>query len=303
MALKTKIRLEQVTGSMLQMRPPVFQSRPILQNFNPIDLSGSLGYFSQAIANINGSLDFGAQTPGVILHDSANVPTVLLAGAFDGIQSLKLAQRDGTTDDGMKLVFTSTGAHAASTILLNNNAGTGTDSVKVNSTAGGVDIDAKLVLALDGEGGIDIGKTADAAIDIDSTTLDIDASGAITIDGTSTVSIDGADDMNFTLTSGTDAEDLTIQLAGATDSSLFVLSSGTGTDAIDIDATAGSMLIGKSLADQKTLKIGKNGAVEMVFSPHDTPANEKISLINTAGTADEAILIDSVAGGLKLAAW
>ena len=38
------------------------------------------------------------------------------------------------------------------------------------------------------ESGINIGKAADVAIDIDSSTLYIDASGAITIDGTSTLS-------------------------------------------------------------------------------------------------------------------
>ena len=40
----------------------------------------------------------------------------------------------------------------------------------------------------------------------------------------------------------------------------------------------------------------------MVFTPSGTAGNEKISLINTSGTADDAIKIDAVAGGLTLAA-
>ena len=38
---------------------------------------------------------------------------------------------------------------------------------------------------------VSIGTTADVPIDIDSSTLDIDASGAVTLDSTSTISIDG----------------------------------------------------------------------------------------------------------------
>jgi len=111
-------------------------------------------------------------------------------------------------------------------------------------------------------------------------------------------SIDGVQPSNITVDSAGNADDLTISVTGATDSSLFLTSAGTGVDAIDIDASAGSMLIGKSLADGKTLKIGKNAAVEMTFTPHGTPASEKWSLVNTAGTATDAISLQSVAGGI-----
>ena len=73
--------------------------------------------------------------------------------------------------------------------------------------------------------------------------MDIDSSGAIAIDGTSTISIDGADDMNFTITSGTGGEDLTIAQLGANDSSIIITAAGTGADAVSIDATAGSMAV------------------------------------------------------------
>ena len=164
-----------------------------------------------------------------------------------------------------------------------------------------IDVDAEGALTLDG-GSITIGGDSDVAVDIDSSTLDIDSSGAITIDGTGTVSIDGADDMNFTITSGTGGEDLTIQQIGANDSSIIITAAGTGADAVSIDATAGDMLIAPNLINGKTLTIGPSSATQMVFTPHGTAASEKISLINTAGTADDAIKIDSVAGGLLLAA-
>ena len=162
-----------------------------------------------------------------------------------------------------------------------------------------IDIDSEGALTLDG-GSITIGGDADVATVIESTTLDINSSGAITIDGTGTVSIDGADDMNFTITSGTDGEDLTIAQLGANNSSILITAAGTGTDAVSIDATAGSMVIAPSLANGKTLTIGPSSAVQMVFTPHGTAANEKWSTINTAGTATNAIALTATAGGVDI---
>ena len=142
-----------------------------------------------------------------------------------------------------------------------------------------------------GSGEIDL--TTSGAMDLNS--------AAFTLDGT-TISIDGTDDVNLTVTSSTAGEDLTIAQIGANDSSIIITAAGTGTDAVKIDATAGDMLIAPALIDGKTLKIGPNGATEMVFTPSGTAGSEKISLINTSGTADDAIKIDSVAGGLTLAA-
>ena len=164
-----------------------------------------------------------------------------------------------------------------------------------------IDVDAEGALTLDG-GSITIGGDSDVAVDFASSTFDLDASGAITIDGTSTVSIDGADDMNFTITSGTSGEDLTIQQIGANDSSIIITAAGTGTDAVSIDATAGDMVIAPNLINGKTLTIGPSSATQMVFTPHGTASSEKISLINTSGTADDAIKIDAESGGLTLAA-
>ena len=66
-----------------------------------------------------------------------------------------------------------------------------------------------LVSILDSAGGIDIGKTSDVAIDIDASTLDIDTSAGFTLDAT-TVSIDGTDDSNLTVTNS--GKDLTLLL-------------------------------------------------------------------------------------------
>ena len=77
---------------------------------------------------------------------------------------------------------------------------------------------------------------------------------------------------------------------------------GTGADAISIDATAGSMLIAPSLADEKTLTIGNTSSTYMLLSPDATAADEKILIKNALGDSDAAIKLWSAAGGITLLA-
>jgi hypothetical protein len=73
-----------------------------------------------------------------------------------------------------------------------------------------------------------------------------------------------------------------------------------GTGLLSLDSAAGSITVGATLTDAQTLKLGKNGATEMIFTPHGTASNEKISLTNTAGTANDAIKLLSTAGGVTI---
>jgi hypothetical protein len=82
-----------------------------------------------------------------------------------------------------------------------------------------------------------------------------------------------------------------------------------GTDTIDIDAgtgllsldsATGSITMGTSLMDDKTLTLGPPGATQMVFTPSNTASSEKISLTNTSGTANDAISLTSTTGGITL---
>lgn len=67
-----------------------------------------------------------------------------------------------------------------------------------------------------------------------------------------------------------------------------------------VDSTAGSLEVGTSLANAQTLKLGPASATQMVFTPHGTPASEKISITNTAGDASDAIKMTSTAGGVSV---
>jgi hypothetical protein len=263
--------------------------------------TGSFGYL-----NVVGDGVFG----GNITFGDANTDSVSFSA---DISSTLIPNTDDTYDIGSASqawqdLYLEGDIHLTDAGTVQTDAG----ALTIDSTAAGlvldghtgVDIDASNSgkVAIDGAGGIDIGVATDVAIDIDSAALDIDASGAITIDSTSTVSIDGADDMNFTITSGTAGEDLTIAQIGANDSSILITAAGTGTDAVSIDATAGSMVIAPSLANGKTLTIGPSSATQMVFTPHGTAASEKISLTNTAGDATDAIAVTATAGGIDIGA-
>jgi hypothetical protein len=73
-----------------------------------------------------------------------------------------------------------------------------------------------------------------------------------------------------------------------------------GVGNVTIDSATGSITMGAVLTDGQTLKLGKNAATEMIFSPHGTAGSEKISLTNTSGDAVDAISLTSTAGGITL---
>ena len=209
----------------------------------------------------------------------------------------------GDEDD---LTIEVTGANDASLILAS--AGTGTDAMSLDVTAGSMVVAPSLAdgqtLKLGKNGATEMvftphGTAANEKISLTNTAGT--ASDAISITATAGgLDLNAVEASSITLASAGDEDDLTIEVTGANDASLLLSSAGTGTDAMSLDVTAGSMVVAPSLADGQTLKLGKNGATEMVFTPHGTPANEKISLTNTAGTASDAISLSSVAGGFAV---
>tara|TARA_R110001606_G_scaffold183689_1_gene330484 strand:- start:586 stop:2877 length:2292 start_codon:yes stop_codon:yes gene_type:complete len=85
---------------------------------------------------------------------------------------------------------------------------------------------------------LDANANAGSIVDIDAGILDIDVTGTATIDG-ATISIDGTDDSNINVTGSGKA--LAIGVAGGGAQVLSLTSAGTGTNAIDINATAGGL--------------------------------------------------------------
>jgi len=136
--------------------------------------SATTSALSLSTSNPAGGIDIDAGTGGVDVETTG-------AFSIDGAAASNITVASGEANED--LTISVTGATASSLIL--SSAGTGADAVDINASAGGIDIDANGVLALDGAGGIDIGKNADVAIDVDASTFDLDASGALTLTSTS----------------------------------------------------------------------------------------------------------------------
>jgi len=79
----------------------------------------------------------------------------------------------------------------------------------------------------------------------------------------------------------------------------IVNTNGTAEDAISLNSIAGGAKV--LVADSKNLVLGNSGEdVYFKVSPSATAANEKISVVNSNGTAADSIFINSVSGGLNM---
>ena len=145
-------------------------------------------------------------------------------------------------------------------------AGGSGHSITLNATA------AQAQLKTTTSGQVDITSAAD---------IDINATTGIAIDAT-TVSIDGTDDSNLTVTAS--GKDLDIAVAGGSTQELRLASAGTGASALHLNASAGSVDIDS--ADAITV----DAADEIVVTT--TSADGHISLVS-AHTAGVAFHIDA----------
>jgi hypothetical protein len=102
------------------------------------------------------------------------------------------------------------------------------------------------------------------------------------------------------------ADDLTIDLTGATDSSIILNSAGTGEDAIRLNATAGGIDINsiatKNVAiDGGQVLIGSlDDAASAIALTSNVGTSETIVVTNTLGTSESAITLLSSAGGVNI---
>lgn len=102
------------------------------------------------------------------------------------------------------------------------------------------------------------------------------------LSGIGTIAFDAAAS-TVTLTSTGDAQDLTISLAGATNSSLVLSSTGTAADALTISTSAGGM----------DITVAGAAAGEDL----DLSADSSINIISSEAAADDAIVIQTTGAG------
>ena len=240
-----------------------------------------------------------AHTAGQSILISANASDTAILDIDAGELDIDVQDQitiDTTSADGHIAI---TSAHTAGdSILISANANAGSI---LDIDAGIIDIDVQDTINIDAADEIEIATTsadghitltsahtsgvafhidanADAAseVQIDAGVLDIDVTAGITIDGT-TLSIDGTDDSNITVTAS--AKDLDIAVAGGGTQELRLASAGTGASALHLNASAGSVDIDS--ADAITV----DAADEIVITT--TSADGHISLVSahTSGVA------------------
>ena len=254
-----------------------------LQSAGAIDIDADGG---KVTIDGSGGIDIGVESDVAIDIDSSTLD-IDASGAItiDGTSTLSI-DVDGATN-----INTSVGG-----IEINSEAG----SLTLDGHTG-VDIDASNSgkVSIDGAGGIDIGVAADVAIDVDSSTLDIDASGNITINGegstaissSGALSIDSETGINIGTTTDKpidiDASTFDVDASGAlTIDSATSIGIGTNADKpIDIDST--------------TLDIDSSGAITIngesttAISSSGALSIDSETSINIGTTSDKPVNIDS----------
>ena len=113
---------------------------------------------------------------------------------------------------------------------------------------------------------------------------------------------DGGVEPGLVLVGGSENAEVDVEIGNGS-ASLTTVMGDLQINGGDVNSPSGGGLnVAPSLDDGQSLKLGKNGAVEVIITPHGTAANEIYSVTNTAGTAATAIAMTSTAGGISLTA-
>ena len=255
-------------GTSSLMWSDLFLASESVVNFNNGNVTVTHGDGVLQI-DTDSKLEFG--DTGTFIHQSAN-----------GILDL-------VSDDELELNATNE-VEINTTLVDVNASGAITLNAEANSNitiTGELDIDSSSALTVDSATSISIGTHQDKPIDIDASTLQIDASGGFSIDS-------GAVSSNITVTTGGgDAKDLTVSVDGGGDSSLILSSSGTAADALKIVTTAGGIDITNGGASGEDIDI--SGVLSAVNITSSESTSDSIKIESTAGGID--ILASGAAAG------
>ena len=261
-------------------------------------LSGASTVFSSSLTNepvVEIRNEHNGGTSGKLLFNNTEAGTAGSDNDYLGIIEFK-GNDDGSTaanyaQINCRIHESAAGAEAGRlNFMVAANDGTVTEAlhIKGNTGSSGATMDINADVDVDG------------TFTMDGGTFDVNATGLVTVDGAG-FSLDSAGTAsNITVASDGAADDLTISLTGATDSSILITSSGTGTDAVYIDATAGGFQLAPSLADGVTAQFGPTASTFLRLRPSGTASAETIVLTNASGTSSSAIDINATSGSIDI---
>jgi hypothetical protein len=269
-----------------------------------LTLSGSTGL---NLASDSGEIDITARQGNIDINATAGNFTLDIGGTFslDGVGGSNI-----TTVGDLQISGSGDVDLHADSGEIDITARQG--NIDINATAGNFTLDTGGTFSLDGVGASNI--TTNGVLTVSgSTGLNIHSdSGAIDIvsrQGDMTISSGG--NLTFKIDSDNDEasqsfsfeNNASTEIANLNEAGDLQVDGDITVGGSDIKAPSGGGLnIAPALTDGQSLKLGKNGAVEVIITPHGTAANEIYSVTNTAGDGDSAIGLTSTAGGIKLTA-
>jgi len=141
--------------------------------------------------------------------------------------------------------------------------------------------------------------------------IDVESGGYFKMDGALTVSnatVTLYNNEAITLGHATNsgADDLTISLTGATDSSIILSSAGTGEDAVSVQSSAGGVDVDAAAAKDVNIAggqvalVSKDDAASAISLTANIGVSETIVVTNTQGTGEGAITLTATAGGVDV---
>ncbi len=233
------------------------------------------------LVDINAGASMDVDVTGAYTMDATTSFSIDGAGTASNVT----LAADGDNDD---LTVAVTGAHDASLIL--QSAGTGADAVKINASAGGIDIDADDGIAIDAAGtaGEDIVVTNTGG----SIILSATESAADSVQITST-----AGGIDIAASGAAAGEDIDITTTG---SSVNISSTENATDAVTITASAGGINIAATGAATEDITLVNTGGSIGLSATED--AADAITIATTAGGMDITVAGDTAGDDLDIVA-
>ncbi len=189
--------------------------------------------------------------------------------AIDAVDEISIAT---TSADGHMTLTSAHTSGLAFHIDANANAGS-----EVQIDAGILDIDVTGAATLDSGGAMTL-TGAGVNIAGGSSEVDITTTGTLDINANA-MDMDLTDSSSITITSSEAAEDLIIEQVGGNDSSIIIQAAGTGTDAIRLNASGGSIDI--DAADN----IAINAVDEISIATTSADGHMTLTSAHTAGVA------------------
>lgn len=229
---------------------------------NSIVISSSNGGIDITAASASAGEDIDISTSGSSLNLSASeadaeaITIQASAGGLDvdAVDDINIAVASSGGADDFRII--QTGAFDASISL--EAAGTGADAIRLQASAGGVDIDAVddiniTVASTAGADDLRIIQTGaqDASISLEAAGTGADAIRLQASAGG--LDIDAVDDIIISVASTAGADDLLLEQTGAQDASILLQAAGTGADAIGLVASAGSITLSAGSGDINVL--------------------------------------------------